>query len=164
MVALLQLKYQDSDKSPFDTHFAVMFLSVASFLIYCFSHDALLNTPPHSNYAKIVQFLALKVKMSIHSTPSTSAIPIDTIVLGCGMVALDYLVTVDSYPKPDDKIRSTNFQVADDSQGKRISNELEDDDIDTSFIVVCQPQVSKGGHSTISYVIADSQTSVLNSV
>uniref|UniRef100_M1CEX0 Kinase n=2 Tax=Solanum tuberosum TaxID=4113 RepID=M1CEX0_SOLTU len=49
--------------------------------------------------------------MSIHSTPSGSAIPIDTIVLGCGMAALDYLVTVDSYPKPDDKIRSTSFQV-----------------------------------------------------
>ncbi|WMV43566.1 hypothetical protein MTR67_036951 [Solanum verrucosum] len=108
------------------------------------------------------------VKMSIHSTPSGSAIPIDAIVLGCGMVALDYLVTVDSYPKPDDKIRSTSFQVqgggntgnamtcaarlgltpriiskvADDSQGKRILNELEADGIDTSFIVVSQPQVN----------------------
>uniref|UniRef100_M1CEW8 Kinase n=1 Tax=Solanum tuberosum TaxID=4113 RepID=M1CEW8_SOLTU len=77
------------------------------------------------------------------------------------MAALDYLVTVDSYPKPDDKIRSTSFQVhgggnignamtcaarlgltprsiskvADDSQGKRILNELEADGIDTSFIV-----------------------------
>lgn len=51
------------------------------------------------------------VEMSIHSTPSASAIPINTIVLGCGMVALDFLVTVDSYPKPDDKIRSTSFQV-----------------------------------------------------
>ncbi|KAH0645847.1 hypothetical protein KY284_033731 [Solanum tuberosum] len=81
------------------------------------------------------------------------------------MVALDYLVTVDSYPKPDDKIRCTSFQVqgggstgnamtcaarlgltpriiskvADDSQGKRILDELEADDIDTSFIVVSQP-------------------------
>ncbi|WMV43555.1 hypothetical protein MTR67_036940 [Solanum verrucosum] len=108
------------------------------------------------------------VKMSIHSTPSASSKSIDTIVLGCGMVALDYLVTVDSYPKPDDKIRSTSFQVqgggntgnamtcaarlgltpriiskaADDSQGKRILNELEADGIDTSFIVVSQPQVN----------------------
>ncbi|XP_015169811.1 ketohexokinase-like isoform X2 [Solanum tuberosum] len=105
--------------------------------------------------------------------------------LGCGMVALDYLVTVDSYPKPDDKIRSTSFQVqgggntgnamtcaarlgltqriiskvADDSQGKRILNELEADGIDTSFIVV-----SKGGHSTISYVIVDSQTKTRTSI
>ncbi|XP_049387962.1 uncharacterized protein LOC125852276 isoform X2 [Solanum stenotomum] len=125
------------------------------------------------------------VKMSIHSTPSASSKSIDTIVLGCGMVALDYLVTVDSYPKPDDKIRSTSFQVqgggntgnamtcaarlgltpriiskaADDSQGKRILNELEADGIDTSFIVV-----SKGGHSTISYVIIDSQTKTRTSI
>ncbi|WMV43557.1 hypothetical protein MTR67_036942 [Solanum verrucosum] len=84
--------------------------------------------------------------------------------LDCGMVALDYLVTVDSYPKPDDKIRCTSFQVqgggnamtcatrlgltprilskvADDSQGKRILDELEVDGIDTSFIVVSQPPV-----------------------
>ncbi|KAH0648620.1 hypothetical protein KY285_033868 [Solanum tuberosum] len=87
--------------------------------------------------------------------------------LGCGMVALDYLVTVDSYPKPDDKIRSTNFQVqgggntgnamtcaarlgltpriiskvAVDSQGKRILNELESDGIDTSFIVAHQRSI-----------------------
>ncbi|KAG5592818.1 hypothetical protein H5410_043332 [Solanum commersonii] len=58
MVALLQLKYQGSDKSPFDTHFAEMFLSVASFLIYCFSQDALLYIPPDSNYVKMVQCLA----------------------------------------------------------------------------------------------------------
>ncbi|CAN4078011.1 unnamed protein product [Withania somnifera] len=101
------------------------------------------------------------------------------------MVALDFLVTVDSYPKPDDKIRSTSFQiqgggntgnamtcaarlgltpriiskVADDSQGKRILNELEADGIDTSFIVV-----SKEGHSTISYVIVDSQTKTRTSI
>ncbi|KAH0643043.1 hypothetical protein KY290_035429 [Solanum tuberosum] len=117
------------------------------------------------------------VKMSIHSTPSGSAIPIDAIV--------DYLVIVDSYPKPVDKIRSTNFQVqgggntgnamtcaarlgltpriiskvADDSQGKRILNELEAEGIDTSFIVV-----SKGCHSTISYVIVDSQTTTRTSI
>ncbi|WMV43561.1 hypothetical protein MTR67_036946 [Solanum verrucosum] len=123
------------------------------------------------------------VKMSIHSTPSGSAIPIDTIVLGCGMVALDYLVTVDSYPKPDDKIRSTSFQVqgggntgnamtcaarlgltpriiskvADDSQGKRILNELEDDDIDTSFIVVASHRKTRTSIYTPGYppMVAD---------
>ncbi|MCD9640242.1 hypothetical protein HAX54_025428 [Datura stramonium] len=60
MIALLQLKYQGSDKSPFDTHSAQMFLSVASFLIYCFSLNALLKISPHSNYyyAKMVQFSA----------------------------------------------------------------------------------------------------------
>ncbi|KAK6783079.1 hypothetical protein RDI58_020875 [Solanum bulbocastanum] len=75
-----------------------------------------------------------KVKMSILSTPSGSAIPIDAIV------------------------------VADDSQGKRILNELEADGIDTSFIVVSQPQVSKGGYSTISFVIVDSQMKTRTSI
>ncbi|XP_016471153.1 uncharacterized protein LOC107793340 isoform X3 [Nicotiana tabacum] len=94
------------------------------------------------------------------------------------MAAVDFLVAVDSYPKPDEKIRSTSFQVqgggnagnaltcaarlglspriiskiADDSQGKGILEELEADGVDTSFMVV-----SKGGHSTFSYVIVDSQ-------
>ncbi|KAH0741602.1 hypothetical protein KY290_034645 [Solanum tuberosum] len=121
------------------------------------------------------------VKMSIHSTPSAWVV---------GWWHWTTWLLLISYPKPDDKIRSTSFQVqgsgntgnaltcaarlgltpriiskvADDSQGKRILNELEADDIDTSFIVVSQTQVSKGGHSTISYVIVDSQTSVLNSV
>ncbi|MCD7462396.1 hypothetical protein HAX54_048415 [Datura stramonium] len=60
MVALLQLKYQGSDKSPFDTHSAQMFLSVASFFIYCFSLNALFKISPHSNYyyAKMVHFSA----------------------------------------------------------------------------------------------------------
>ncbi|XP_055821264.1 uncharacterized protein LOC129889831 isoform X2 [Solanum dulcamara] len=94
------------------------------------------------------------------------------------MAAVDFLVAVDSYPNPDDKIRSTSFQVqgggnagnaltcaarlglapriiskvADDSQGKAIQEELEADGVDTSFMVV-----SEGGHSTFSYVIVDSQ-------
>ncbi|XP_016471152.1 uncharacterized protein LOC107793340 isoform X2 [Nicotiana tabacum] len=113
-----------------------------------------------------------RLKMSIPSTPENRT------VLGCGMAAVDFLVAVDSYPKPDEKIRSTSFQVqgggnagnaltcaarlglspriiskiADDSQGKGILEELEADGVDTSFMVV-----SKGGHSTFSYVIVDSQ-------
>ncbi|XP_059275908.1 uncharacterized protein LOC132030344 [Lycium ferocissimum] len=116
--------------------------------------------------------------MSISSTPQTTVIPDNHTVLGCGMAAVDFLVAVDSYPKPDDKIRSTSFQVqgggnagnaltcaarlglspriiskvADDSQGKAILEELEADGVDTSFMVV-----SEGGHSTFSYVIVDSQ-------
>lgn len=31
--------------------------------------------------------------------------------LGCGLVTLDYLATVDAYPRPDDKIRSGELQV-----------------------------------------------------
>lgn len=100
------------------------------------------------------------VKMSINSTPSASAIPINNIVLGCGMVALDFLVTVDSYPKPDDKIRSTSFQV----QGGG----------NTGNAMTCAghlgltpriiSKVSKEGHSTISYVIVDSQTKTRTSI
>lgn len=44
------------------------------------------------------------------------------------------------------------MDVADDSQGKAILEELEADGVDTSFMVV-----SEGGHSTFSYVIVDSQ-------
>lgn len=31
--------------------------------------------------------------------------------LGCGSVSVDFLAAVASYPKPDDKTRSTSFQV-----------------------------------------------------
>ncbi|KAK4338223.1 hypothetical protein RND71_042710 [Anisodus tanguticus] len=119
-----------------------------------------------------------RLNMSISSTPQTATIPENHTILGCGMAAVDFLVAVDSYPKPDDKIRSTSFQVqgggnagnaltctarlglspriiskvADDSQGKGILAELEADGVDTSFMVV-----SEGGHSTFSYVIVDSQ-------
>uniref|UniRef100_A0A0E0BBF8 Carbohydrate kinase PfkB domain-containing protein n=1 Tax=Oryza glumipatula TaxID=40148 RepID=A0A0E0BBF8_9ORYZ len=34
------------------------------------------------------------------------------VVLGCGLVTLDYLATVDAYPRPDDKIRSGELQVS----------------------------------------------------
>ncbi|KAG5592859.1 hypothetical protein H5410_043373 [Solanum commersonii] len=54
---------------------------------------------------------AFRFKMSISSTPQTAAIPENHSVLGCGMAAVDFLVAVDSYPNPDDKIRSTSFQV-----------------------------------------------------
>jgi hypothetical protein len=31
--------------------------------------------------------------------------------LGCGLLTLDYLATVDAYPRPDDKIRTGGLQV-----------------------------------------------------
>ncbi|CAL4917078.1 unnamed protein product [Urochloa decumbens] len=34
------------------------------------------------------------------------------VVLGCGLVTLDYLATVDAYPRPDDKIRTGELQVS----------------------------------------------------
>ncbi|XP_010556870.1 PREDICTED: uncharacterized protein LOC104826056 [Tarenaya hassleriana] len=101
------------------------------------------------------------------------------IVLACGQLCLDYLVAVSSFPKPDDKIVSTNFKVqgggntgnalacaarlglasriiakvADDSQGKWMLEEIESYGVDTSFCLV-----SKGGTSHFNYIIVDNQT------
>lgn len=91
---------------------------------------------------------------------------------------VDLLAAVASYPKPDDKIRTTNFQVqgggnvgnamtcaarlglsprviskvADDAQGRGIMKELEDDGVDTSFLVV-----SPEGNSPFTYIIVDNE-------
>ncbi|KAH7669709.1 Ribokinase/fructokinase protein [Dioscorea alata] len=128
----------------------------------------------------------LRVKMS-SSSPSDLAssssscippLPENTVVLGCGAVALDYLATVASFPKPNDKIRSTSLKVegggnvgnaltaaarlgltprviskvANDAQGKRVLAELEADGVDTSHMVV-----SEEGNSSFTYLIVDSQ-------
>jgi hypothetical protein len=45
------------------------------------------------------------------SSCSDEAIPGQPIVLGCGQLCLDYLVTVASFPIPDQKIRGTSFKV-----------------------------------------------------
>ncbi|KAK6783080.1 hypothetical protein RDI58_020876 [Solanum bulbocastanum] len=59
MVELLQLMYQPSNTSPFEIHPINMYLSVTSFLIYCFAYDAQIKyistTSNHSNYAKMVE-------------------------------------------------------------------------------------------------------------
>jgi len=56
MVELLQLMYQPSNTSPFEIHPINMYLSVTSFLIYCFAYDAQLKyiSTTCSNYAKMV--------------------------------------------------------------------------------------------------------------
>ncbi|KAL3029199.1 hypothetical protein AAZX31_03G150800 [Glycine max] len=100
------------------------------------------------------------------------SLPENTIVVGCGAAGVDFLATVATYPKPDDKIRSTSFKiqgggnagnaltctarlglkpriiskVADDTQGREILHELEVDG------------VSKEGTSPFTYIIVDSQT------
>ncbi|KAF7804580.1 ribokinase-like isoform X1 [Senna tora] len=110
---------------------------------------------------------------------SSDSLPQTSIVLGCGAVSVDFLATVASYPKPDDKIRSTGLKVqgggnagnalicvarlglkprviskvADDTQGRGILDELKVDGVDTSFIVV-----SKDGTSPFTYIIVDNQT------
>ncbi|XP_074268711.1 uncharacterized protein LOC141592053 isoform X2 [Silene latifolia] len=108
-----------------------------------------------------------------------AALPEDSIVLGCGGAVVDYLAAVASYPKPDDKIRSTSFQVqgggnagnaltcaarlglsprliskvADDAQGRGILEELEADGVDTSFFIV-----TPEGNSPFTYIIVDNET------
>ncbi|XP_020593674.1 ketohexokinase-like isoform X2 [Phalaenopsis equestris] len=102
----------------------------------------------------------------------------EKIVLGCGALSADYLATVDAFPKPDDKIRSTSLKIegggntgnaltcaarlglkprliskiANDFQGKNILTELEGDGVDTSFIVVSE------GNSPFTYIIVDNET------
>ncbi|KAK7336940.1 hypothetical protein VNO77_17494 [Canavalia gladiata] len=106
-------------------------------------------------------------------------LPENSVAVGCGAVSVDFLATVATYPKPDDKIRSTSFKVqgggntgnalscaarlglkprliskvADDTQGKAILDELELDGVNTSFMAV-----SKGGTSPFTYIIVDGET------
>jgi len=56
MLQLLQLKYQTSNTSPFEIHPIKMYLSIASFLIYCFAYDCQIKyiSTNCSNYAKMV--------------------------------------------------------------------------------------------------------------
>ncbi|CAF2148137.1 BnaA01g08200D [Brassica napus] len=126
-------------------------------------------------------FTSFRTRMSSPSIDSAPPPPPpgNGIVLGCGGTTVDFLATVDSYPKPDDKIRSTSLKVqgggnagnaltcaarlgltsrliskvANDSQGKGILEELESDGVDTSFLVV-----SKEGNTPFTYIIVDKQT------
>ncbi|XP_028121987.1 ribokinase-like isoform X3 [Camellia sinensis] len=117
---------------------------------------------------------------SSQDSPPLPTLPQNWILqLGCGSVTEDFLAAVAAFPNPDDKIRSTSFQiqgggntgnaltcaarlglkprliskVADDARGRGILEELEADGIDTSFLVV-----SKEGNSPFTYVIVDKQT------
>ncbi|XP_027350872.1 ketohexokinase-like isoform X3 [Abrus precatorius] len=135
------------------------------------------NSPHCFNFRRTT-----KVKMSSDALPP---LPDNRIVVGYGMTTVDFLATVDGYPKPDDKVRTTSFKVqgggnagnaltcaarlglkprliskvADDAQGASILEELEADGVDTSFIVV-----SKGGSSTFSYVLVDTKTKTRTSI
>ncbi|KAF3530818.1 hypothetical protein DY000_02037165 [Brassica cretica] len=131
-----------------------------------------------------LHFTSFRTRMSSSSIDSAPPPPPGNgIVIGCGGTTVDFLATVDSYPKPDDKIRSTSLKVqgggnagnaltcaarlgltcrliskarivvANDSQGKGILEELESDGVDTFFLVV-----SKEGNTPFTYVIVDKQT------
>ncbi|KAF0929830.1 hypothetical protein E2562_025964 [Oryza meyeriana var. granulata] len=101
--------------------------------------------------------------------------------LGCGLVTLDYLATVDAYPRPDDKIRSGELQVsgggnagnaltaaarlglntrliskvANDEIGGTVLSDLKEAGIDISHVII-----SDGGNTTFVYVIIDKKTNV----
>ncbi|XP_058094933.1 uncharacterized protein LOC131240618 isoform X6 [Magnolia sinica] len=131
----------------------------------------------------------LRAEMSSSSSLSSSmvyadvpsplpALPEKRIVVGCGAVGLDFLATVATYPKPDDKIRSTSLKVqgggntgnaltsaarlgltprviskvANDGQGRSVLEELEADGVDTSYMV------AEEGNSPFTYVIVDNET------
>ncbi|XP_066351555.1 uncharacterized protein [Miscanthus floridulus] len=92
-----------------------------------------------------------------------------------------YLATVASFPNPDDKIRSLSFKVqgggntgnaltaaarlglrpriiskvSNDAQGRNILKELQDDGIDTSYMLVAED-----GNSPFTYIIVDNQTAL----
>lgn len=99
-------------------------------------------------------------------------------VLGLGMSGIDILATVDGYPKPDEKVRTTGVsvlgggntanaltaarrlgmpcrlvsKVGDDMYGHAALQELQGDGIDTTFVV------SKSGVNTsFTYVIVDTK-------
>ncbi|GAB4841277.1 hypothetical protein Ancab_022009 [Ancistrocladus abbreviatus] len=116
--------------------------------------------------------------MVVLSAQLLPPLPSDRIIVGCGGLSMDYLLMVDGFPKPDQKIMMTNSKVqgggnvgnaltcsarlglnpriiskvADDFEGRRLLEELEADGVDTSFAVV-----SKEGRSMFSHVIVDSQ-------
>ncbi|CAI5984956.1 unnamed protein product [Closterium sp. NIES-64] len=84
---------------------------------------------------------------------SADSIATRVCVVGCGGLCIDYLATVSAFPHPDDKIRSTSFELADDLVGKAMIAELQADGVDTSHIIV-----GKGGMSPSTYIIVDQQT------
>eukprot|EP00873_Tetraselmis_striata_P005110 jgi/Tetstr1/425374/TSEL_015821.t1 len=97
-------------------------------------------------------------------------------VVGCGGIGIDYLASVASFPKPDDKLRTQALQVqgggnagnaltavarlglkptllskvGDDPMGELVISELEEDGIDTSGVLRAQ-----GFPTPFTYIIVD---------
>ncbi|KAJ7008957.1 sulfofructose kinase isoform X1 [Populus alba x Populus x berolinensis] len=135
------------------------------------SSSRILSPPPPTTTVT-----ATRVKIT---SSEMDSLPEHRIVLGCGAAGVDFLAAVASFPKPDDKIRSTSLKVqgggnaanaltcaarlglnprliskvADDIQGRGVLEELESDGVDTSFFVV-----SKEGNSPSTYIIVDNET------
>ncbi|XP_058094934.1 uncharacterized protein LOC131240618 isoform X7 [Magnolia sinica] len=107
----------------------------------------------------------LRAEMSSSSSLSSSmvyadvpsplpALPEKRIVVGCGAVGLDFLATVATYPKPDDKIRSTSLKV---QGGGNTGNALT-----SAARLGLTPRViskvAEEGNSPFTYVIVDNET------
>ncbi|KAJ6403670.1 hypothetical protein OIU84_011967 [Salix udensis] len=115
---------------------------------------------PSSSSSRIVSPPPATTTTRVKITSSEmDSLPEHRIILGCGAAVVDFLATVASYPKPDDKIRSTSLKVqgggnagnaltcaarlglnprliskvADDIQGRGVLEELESDGVDTSY-------------------------------
>uniref|UniRef100_A0A7S3ENN4 Carbohydrate kinase PfkB domain-containing protein n=1 Tax=Rhodosorus marinus TaxID=101924 RepID=A0A7S3ENN4_9RHOD len=97
-------------------------------------------------------------------------------VVGLGAAAIDLLASVDTFPNPDDKIRTVSFEVAgggncantltavrrlgipcsiltkigDDGTGKQITSELDGDGVDTSNVIV-----QRNMNSPFTYVLTE---------
>ncbi|PKI36053.1 hypothetical protein CRG98_043524 [Punica granatum] len=89
-------------------------------------------------------------------------LPERRIVVGLGMLSVDFLATVQGGGNSGNALTCVArlglsprliSKVADDSQGQSIIEELEADGVDTSYIVV-----SKEGNSPFTYLIIDEQT------
>ncbi|KAI4350288.1 hypothetical protein L6164_004757 [Bauhinia variegata] len=140
------------------------------------THPCLRLPRPHYNSSRLrCRNSSARMSSDYSATPLSE----NPIVVGCGAVSVDFLATVAAYPKPDDKIRTTNFKVqgggnagnaltcvarlglkprliskvSDDAQGRGILDELDSDGVDTSYFAV-----SKEGTSPFTYIVIDNQT------
>lgn len=108
---------------------------------------------------------------------ASSSLEEKRVLVGCGGAALDFLASVETFPQPDDKIRTTELQVqgggnvgnaltaaarlgldcriftkvANDGPGSQILAELRSDGVDVSSVVVAE------GVSPFTYVIVDAE-------
>ncbi|XP_029129076.1 ribokinase isoform X2 [Cajanus cajan] len=145
-----------------------MTLLFSSLLFSCFLH-----------YHNLLHHKAKEKKLyfgtQIMSSDSFLPLPENPIIVGFGGVGVDFLAAVPSFPKPDAKIRTTEFKiqgggntgnamtcaarlglkprVSNDAPGRALLEELQAEGVDTSFFVVSQE-----GTSPFSYIIIDSQT------
>nr|XP_024398785.1 ribokinase-like isoform X1 [Physcomitrium patens] len=122
--------------------------------------------------------LGRAVTVRCSNNAEASPLPEKRVLVGCGSAALDFLASVDKFPQPDDKIRSTELQVqgggnvgnaltaaarlglecriftkvANDGPGSQILAELQGDGVDVSNVVVAE------GVSPFTFVIVDKET------